>query len=47
MVEHFHNNFFGITKINSTHNAIDQVVCVMNFEIKMVNVSDEEDVQLP
>jgi hypothetical protein len=44
MVEHLHNNFFGITKINGIHNAIDQGVRVMNFETKVVNVNDEKDV---
>ncbi len=45
--EHFNNIFFGIAKINGIHNAIEQGVRVMNFEIEVVNVSDEDDVQTP
>jgi hypothetical protein len=41
----FDNIFFGTTKINGIPNTIDQGVCVMNFEIEVVNVSDEKDVQ--
>jgi hypothetical protein len=37
--------FFGITKISGILNAIDQGVCVMNSKTKVVNVSDEKDVQ--
>jgi hypothetical protein len=36
--------FLGTAKINNIHNAIDQGVRVMNFETKVVNVSDEKDV---
>jgi hypothetical protein len=39
--------FFGATKINGIPNAIDQGVRVMNSKTKVVNVSDEEDVQTP
>jgi hypothetical protein len=43
--ERFNNIFLGFVKISSIPNAIYQGVCVMNFEIEVVNVSDEEDVQ--
>jgi hypothetical protein len=45
--EHFDNNFSNIAKINCIPNAIDQSVGMMNSEIKVVNVSDEEDIQTP
>ncbi len=45
--EGFDNIFFSIAKINGTPNAIDQGVHVLNFETKVVNVNDEEDVQTP
>jgi hypothetical protein len=45
--ECFDNIFFGIAKINGITIVIDQGVHVMNFEIKIVNVSDEKDVQTP
>jgi hypothetical protein len=43
--EGFDNIFFGTAKINGILNAIDQGVCMMNSKTKVVNVSDEEDVQ--
>jgi len=45
--ECFNNIFSSIAKISGKPNAIDQGVRVMNFEIEVVNVSDEEDVQTP
>jgi hypothetical protein len=45
--EGFDNIFFGTAKINGILNAIDQGVRVMNSKTKVVNVSDEEDVQTP
>jgi hypothetical protein len=42
--ECFNNNFYGTTKISGILNAINQGVHVMNFEIKVVNVDDEEEV---
>jgi len=44
--DRFNNIFHNIAKINDIPNAIDQDVCVMNFETKVVNVSDEKDVQI-
>ncbi len=43
--DRFDNIYFCTDKINGIPNAINQGVCVMNFEIEVVNVSDEEDVQ--
>jgi hypothetical protein len=43
--DRFDNIFFGIAKINGISNTINQGVRVMNFEIEVVNVSDEKDVQ--
>ncbi len=46
--ERFDNIFFGTSKINGMPNAINQGVRVMNFETKVMNVSDdEEDAQTP
>jgi hypothetical protein len=45
--ERFDNIFFGTAKINGMPIVIDQGVHVMNFETKVVNVSDEKDVQTP
>jgi hypothetical protein len=42
--EHFDNIFSNIAKINYIPNATYQGVGVMNFEIKFVNISDEQDV---
>jgi hypothetical protein len=41
--EHFDNIFSGTTKINGVPNVIDQGVHVMNFEIKVRNVSDNKE----
>ncbi len=43
--ERFDNIFLGIAKINGIPIVKDQGVHVMNFETKVVNVSDEKDVQ--
>jgi hypothetical protein len=45
--EGFDQKNSGTAKINGIVNAINQGVCVMNFETEVVNVSDEEDVQTP
>jgi hypothetical protein len=45
--ECFNNIFSSIAKISGIPNAINQGVHVMNYEIEVVNVSDEEDVQTP
>jgi hypothetical protein len=42
--EHFDNIFSNIVKTNCIPNATYQGVGVMNFEIKVVNISDEKDV---
>jgi hypothetical protein len=39
--------FYGTTKISSAFNAINYGVHVMNFEIKVENVNDEEEVGMP
>ncbi len=40
-------SFFYTTKINNIPIVIYQGVCVTNFETKVVNISDEKDVQTP
>jgi len=40
--ECFNNIFSSIAKISGIPNAIDQGVSVMNFDIEVVNVSDEK-----
>jgi hypothetical protein len=45
--ERFDNIFFGTVKINGIPTVIDQGVHVMNFETKVMNVSDEKNVQTP